>query len=463
MSTRSLTSRVLLVTSAWIAVALVVIALVISHLYRQGAERGFADLLRAQLYNVINSVSIGKDGKLEGRPELGDLKFVQPQTGWYWIVQPLGDFKSPPLASISLGEGKVPVAATGAHPFDNHYERFYRERDSFGNDVQVAETEVLLDNDGHAARFRVVGNRAEVEREIGAFDRQVLVVFAIFGLGSLLVNAVAIIFGLRPLDAVRRSLEDIRAGRSEALEGAFPREIEPLANEVNALIESNRRIVDRARTQVGNLAHSLKTPIAVLLNEARRMDDGPANLVSQQVRTMQVQVQSYLDRARIAARSATALARTDPVPVVERLVRVMRRLHPELVFETAVPAGFPALAMEQQDVEEIVGNLLDNAAKFTSKTVSLTLARAERDGEAANRHWLSIVVEDDGKGLDESQMAEALKRGGRLDETKPGTGLGLSIVSEIVKEYQGTIALDRGAMGGLRATLVLPEVARVQP
>lgn len=459
MRTRSLTARVLLVTSAWIAVALVVIAFVISHLYRQGAERAFTDLLRAQLYNVINSVSVGKDGKLEGRPELGDLNFVQPQTGWYWIVQPLGDFKSPRLSSISLGDGHVPIASTGKHPFDNHYERFYRERDSFGNEVEVAETEVLLDNKGHAARFRVVGNRAGLEQEIGAFDRQVLVVFVIFGLGSLLVNAGAIVVGLRPLDRVRRALEDIRAGRSEALEGRFPREIAPLVSEVNALIESNRRIVARARTQVGNLAHSLKTPIAVLLNEARRLDEGPSRLISQQVSTMQAQVQTYLDRARIAAESATALARTDPAPVAERLVRVMRRLHPRLAFATRVPDGIPPLAMEQQDVEEIVGNLLDNAAKFAAATVSLSLAEAPETG-SGDGTWLSVVIEDDGKGLGEDEIAEALKRGRRLDESKPGTGLGLSIVTEIVSEYQGTFRIDRSPMGGVRATLLLPGVER---
>ncbi len=460
MSARSLTSRVLLVTSVWIAVALVVIALVISHLYRQGAERAFTDLLRAQLYNVINSVSVGKDGRLEGRPELGDLNFVQPHTGWYWIVQPLGDFRSEPLTSISLGGGTVPVASTQGHPFDNHYERFYRERDSYGNAVEVAETEVLLDNDGHAARFRVVGNRAGLEEEIQGFDRQVFLVFVVFGLGSLLVNAAAIVLGLRPLERVRRALEDIRAGRSDALRGDFPREIAPLAGEVNALIDANRRIVERARTQVGNLAHSLKTPIAVLLNEARRLDEGPARLIGQQVGTMQAQVQTYLDRARIAAQSASALARTDIAPVVERLVRVMRRLHPEIAFEVAVPAGVPALAMEEHDAEEIVGNLLDNAAKFAAARVSVTVSPAAADGSDGGRARLAVVIEDDGKGLDADQIAEALKRGSRLDETKPGTGLGLSIVSEIVKEYQGSLALDRSPLGGLRAALELPEAGR---
>lgn len=460
MRVRSLTARVLFITSAWIAVALVVIAVVISQLYRQGTERGFTDLLRAQLYNVINSVSINKDGQLEGRPELGDLRFVQPETGWYWIVEPLGDFKSAPISSISLGSGSVPIAATKAHPFDNHYERFYPEKDSFRNDVLVAETEVLLDTEGHAARFRVIGNRDAIETDISRFNRQVFLVFLIFGFGSLAVNVAAILFGLRPLDTVRRSLESIRAGESRELTGTFPREIEPLAIELNALIESNHRIVDRARTQVGNLAHSLKTPIAVLLNEARRLDTAPARLITAQVQTMQAQVQSYLDRARIAAQKGTILARTDAGQVLERLIRVMRRLNHDIGFSLDIAPGLPALAMEQQDIEEVVGNLLDNAAKFARVSV-VTRVRATHHAEAAGRTWIEVVVEDDGPGLEDAEMVEALKRGSRLDESKPGTGLGLSIVAEIAREYQGTLALDRGEMGGLRATLVLPAVAPV--
>ncbi|TPW32770.1 ATP-binding protein [Pararhizobium mangrovi] len=461
MSTRSLTSRVLWITSVWIAIALTVIALVISHLYRQGTEASFTDLLRAQLYNVINSVSVGKDGKLEGRPELGDLRFVQPETGWYWTVTPLGDFKAPPIRSISLGQGNVPVESQEKRPFNSRYERFYRTNDSFGNAVEVAETEVLLDNEGHAARFRVIGNHKEIEHEIDAFDRQVFLVFLLFGLGSLAVNALAVLFGLRPLDAVRRRLEDIRSGKSESLTGVFPREIAPLVSEVNALIDNNRRIVDRARTQVGNLAHSLKTPIAVLYNEARRLDEGPRQLVSAQVATMQTQVQSYLDRARIAAQSATVLARTEPAPVIERLMRVMRRLHPDLRFDVEDGAGTGhLLAMEQQDLEEVVGNLLDNAAKFAGSAVRVVVEPSIREDDPGRRSWLSITVEDDGAGLDEAEIDEALKRGRRLDESKPGTGLGLSIVSEIVAEYQGALKLRRGNNGGLEAMLVLPQVDR---
>ncbi len=214
----------------------------------------------------------------------------------------------------------------------------------------------------------------------------------------------------------------------------------PLTNDVNALIESNRRIVERARMQVGNLAHSLKTPIAVLLNESRMLDKVQSDLVRSQSETMQAQVQSYLNRARIAAQRESLLARTDIEPVLERLVRVMRRLTPDREFHLSVfPPGI-ALAMEQQDVEETIGNLLENAARFCKTgvwiTATSTSAPAGADGEGARRYWVEIAVEDDGPGLDPDQIKEAVKRGRRLDESKPGAGLGLSIVREIATEYQ---------------------------
>ncbi|MDK1488943.1 HAMP domain-containing sensor histidine kinase [Sinorhizobium sp. 7-81] len=458
MAIRSLTARVLAVSTVWAVVALVVIGVVISALYRQGSERGFQDLLRAQLYNVINSISVNEKAVLAGSPQLGDLRFSQPQTGWYWIVEPIGEFDTPPLLSTSLGSAKLPIASVDEVPFDIRYERFYTTKDPFGNEVEVAETEVVLDIQGHAARFRVAGNRDVLEADIDRFTRNLTIALSIFGLGGLGVNALTILFGLKPLDQVRRSLEKIRAGESERLDGAFPREIQPLANEVNALIDSNRRIIERARMQVGNLAHSLKTPIAVLLNEARVLEVPHGDLVKTQVDAMQTQVQTYLSRARIAAQRGSILARTEAQPALERLVRVMRRLNPEKQFSLSISPQGLILAMEQQDVEETVGNLLENAARHARDQVWLSVHPAPEDvrGKDQGRHWIVLDVDDDGPGLDPDQIALAMKRGKRLDESKPGTGLGLSIVSEIVGEYQGTIELSRRAEGGLRAQLVLP-------
>jgi signal transduction histidine kinase len=461
---RSLTARVLLLATLWSALALVVISIVISQLYRQSAERAFTDLLRAQLYNVINSITIGDDNKLAGSPQLGDLRFSQPETGWYWIIEPLGTFAATPLSSSSLGTSNISVPSILAVPFNNRYERFYPAIDAYKNHVLVAETEVVLDGEGRAARFRVSGNLAVVEEDIQAFTRSLYIALAVFGFGSLVVNGLAILYGLQPLDGARRSLERVRRGEAERLEGEFPREIMPLASDINALIESNRRIVERARMQVGNLAHSLKTPIAVLLNESRAVEKVQSDMVRSQAEGMQAQVQSYLNRARIAAQRESLLARTEVEPVLERLVRVMRRLNPEKEFNLSVfPPGI-ALAMEQQDVEETIGNLLENAARFCETGVWITATPTSGpqsgEGESLRRYWVEIAVEDDGPGLEPDQIREAMKRGRRLDESKPGAGLGLSIVREITGEYQGSVELTRGTRGGLRAQLLLPGVAK---
>lgn len=462
MGPQSLTSRVLLLATAWSALALVVISIVISQLYRQSAERAFTDLLRAQLYNVINSITIGDDNQLSGSPQLGDLRFSQPETGWYWIIEPLGTFAARPLSSSSLGTSNISVPTILTVPFNNRYERFYPVTDAFRNSVLVAETEVVLDGEGRAARFRVSGNLSVVEEDIQTFSRSLYIALAVFGFGSLLVNGLAILYGLLPLDGARRSLDKVRRGEAERLEGEFPREIMPLANDVNALIESNRRIVERARMQVGNLAHSLKTPIAVLLNESRAVEKVQSDLVRSQAEGMQAQVQSYLNRARIAAQRESLLARTDIDPVLERLVRVMRRLTPDREFHLSIHPPGMSLAMEQQDVEETIGNLLENAARFCQTgvwiTATATTGPQPAEGEM-RRYWVEMAVEDDGPGLEPDQIREALKRGRRLDESKPGAGLGLSIVREITGEYQGTLELTRGTRGGLRAQLLLPGVA----
>ncbi|MGB3812461.1 MAG: HAMP domain-containing sensor histidine kinase [Shinella sp.] len=461
---RSLTFRVLVLGSLWAAVALVVIAIVISTLYRQSAEKSFRDLLRAQLYNVINTVSTGENTRLAGTPQLGDLRFFQPQSGWYWIVEPIGGaLEGEALTSSSLGTGSIPIPDTDSIPFDTRYERFYTTIDSFGNEVEVGETEVVLDDEGRTARFRVVGNRDVLEKDIDDFSGSLYLALLGFGIGSLLLNAAAILIGLRPLDRARKALEKIRAGESEQLDGDFPREILPLASEVNALIDSNRRIVERARMQVGNLAHSLKTPIAVLLNESRHISAPQGDLVKTQAEAMQSQVQSYLNRARIAAQRESVLARTETQPVLERLVRVMRRLNVDRQFSLAVDPPGLVLAMEQQDVEETVGNLLENAARHARTTVALRVCAAPGDvrgSDDARKSWIVIEVEDDGPGLEPDEIRVAMKRGKRLDESKPGTGLGLSIVSEIASEYQGTFGLSRGSDGGLLARLVLPAVTK---
>lgn len=460
MKRTSLTARVLMLASVWAVIALVAIAIVISQLYRANSERAFADLLRAQLNSVINAVSIDASGGLTGAPQLGDLVFDQPGSGWIWLVEPLGGIDGPRLSSVSIGEAALPVPSQEAVPFDDRYLRYYPAVDPAGNQLMVVETEVELDAQGHAARFRVAGNRQVLDAEIADFSGNLYLALALFGIGSLVVNAVAILYGLRPLDQARLALGRIRAGEANRLDGDFPREIAPLAGEINALISANHRVVERARMQVGNLAHSLKTPIAVLINEARDMAPAHSALVHAQAETMQAQVQTYLDRARIAAQRGSVLARTEAAPVIERLVRVMGKLNRDLAFPVDIAPRDAVLAMETQDLEEVLGNLIENAARFARTGVSISLRSAPpaSDGRAMYR----IDIDDDGPGLDDEGMAEAVKRGRRLDESKPGTGLGLSIVTEIAAEYKGGFELARSPAGGLSARLTVPGLAADQ-
>ena len=267
------------------------------------------------------------------------------------------------------------------------------------------------------------------------------------------INAIAILLGLQPLGRVRNALAMVREGTAQRLTGRFPAEIQPLANETNALIENNRRIVERSRTQVGNLAHSLKTPLAVMLNEGRAMGGPKGQLISDHAAAMQKQIDHYLQRARVAAQRESVVYRTPVAPLLQRMVRVMDKLSRGTSISLALPAGEVMFAGEREDLEEIVGNLLENAMKWARGEVRVSVETLPSIGEEPPR--FAILIEDDGPGIPEDKAREALKRGSRLDETKPGTGLGLAIVADLVKEYGGRLLLERSSLGGLKAVVEL--------
>lgn len=453
---QSLTVRVLFFASIWTVIAFAAVALIISTLYRTSSERAFADLLRAHLNTVIEAVSIGDDGLLQGNPQLGNLKFSQPNSGWVWIVDPIdagSKINGQGLSSPSAGGQVLPLPAFFEVAFDAQYIRTYRLLDSNQNSILVAETEVELDGDGNAVRIRVAGNLDVLEADVSSFINSMTIALLVTGIGTLVINMLVILFGLKPLDHVRASLEKIRNGEADQLDGDFPREIAPLASEVNALIDSNKRVVERSRMQVGNLAHSLKTPIAVMLNEARNLPKEQADLVKNQIGSMQSQVSTYLDRARISAQRGSVLARADVVPAVERLLRVMKKLNPHIEFTFDIKSDETLIGLEAQDFEEIMGNLIENATRFANDKIFISIKDLPNDKQ------LMVSVADDGSGLDDAQKKEALKRGQRLDESRPGSGLGLSIVGEIAQEYQGDFKLGDADIGGLEAILHLPRAA----
>ena len=261
-------------------------------------------------------------------------------------------------------------------------------------------------------------------------------------------------FGLRPLREVRGALKLVEQGEKASLEGEYPEEITPLVNDLNTLLRSNREIVERSRTHVGNLAHALKTPIAVLINEANG-EDPLALKMREQASIMNDQIRHHLDRARMAAQSNVIGAVTPVAPVMEGILRVMRKVHEAraIAIDEDVAADL-LFRGERQDLEEIVGNLVDNACKWAASRVAI---RARLD-MATGEPRLHLTIDDDGPGLPGENRQRALRRGARLDESKPGSGLGLSIVFELVELYGGTIGLEDAAAGGLSAQIFLPAV-----
>lgn len=425
---------------------------VISSLYRQTSERGFDSLLSAHLFNLIGSVGVSDGGTLTGGPDLGDLRFSEPESGWYWSVEPVSKGLVGQLRSSSMTE---PIISPGPGdvPFNSEFQRHYRAAGINGEELEVFESEVVLDSQNRIARFRVMGNRTELEDEISGFERRLFTYLSLFGLGMIAINAIAILLGLQPLGRVRNALAMVREGTAQRLTGRFPAEIQPLANETNALIENNRRIVERSRTQVGNLAHSLKTPLAVMLNEGRALGGAKGQLIADHATAMQTQIDHYLQRARIAAQRESVVYRTPVAPLLQRMVRVMEKLSRGTSISLALPVEEVVFAGEREDLEEIVGNLLENAMKWAHGAVKVSVGTAPPVGEEPPR--FSIVIEDDGPGIPEDRAREALKRGKRLDETKPGTGLGLAIVADLVKEYGGALQLERSQMGGLKVVVEL--------
>ncbi|MGL4406409.1 MAG: histidine kinase, partial [Notoacmeibacter sp.] len=282
---RRMSFRVVTVSTILVALALLLVSFIIVDLYRSAIERRFDNLLSAHLFSLVASTDVTATNQLVGAPQIGEQRYRQPGTGWVWEVLPANDFVKGRLAS-SFFDADLASPDVETVPFDQTFERRYNVEDSTGKMLRVLETEVQLGANTSIARFRVAGNLAEVEEETSSFFRQLVSFLSAVGLLMIAVNAAAIVFGLRPLDKARQELGRVRAGDAAALEGTFPQEIEPLANEINALIDSNKRIVDRARVQVGDLAHALKTPLAVIINEAGANNSAGAKTISEQAGIM---------------------------------------------------------------------------------------------------------------------------------------------------------------------------------
>jgi signal transduction histidine kinase len=446
----SLSFRLLVGAVLWIALALIVAGVLLTRIFQAHLEDQFARRQEALLKQLAANLEVGPQDELTLTQALSPPQFETPYSGYYWQVEAKGG--EPLLRSRSLWDGALDLPADTL--LDGQVHR-HRLTGPDGDPVIAFERAVRLPGRDERLRLAVARNAAVLDQAVQQFQRVLALSLGVLGLGLVAAAGGQIAGGLRPFARLRRALAEVRAGRAQRLEGAYPAEIQPLVDDLNAVLQRNAAVVERARTQAGNLAHGLKTPLSVLSNEASALDqagqDAFAARIAEQTRAMQRQVDYHLARARAAAAVDVPGSRADIQAAVQRLARTMPKLHADKGVQiwTEVDAA-PAFRGDRQDLEEMLGNLVDNACKWATARVRLSARPAAADG------WLEIAVEDDGPGLPEDQRAAVFDRGRRLDTNVAGSGLGLAIVAELAELYGGTVALGESALGGLRAVLTLP-------
>ena len=450
MRLNSLAFRLFASAATWTLVVVPVAAVLLISLYRQTVERNFDARLNVYLTSLIAS-STADGGGHPGQPaNLGDPAFTLPFSGWYWQIKPRYGAARPSFVSDSLLDQQLELPSAGRAPPDDTLTWRAYTAGPEGQRLRTLEREIRpAGEQSNPYSYAVAGDAAELDRDLAEFTTMLIGALGVLGLGLVVATLFQVRFGLLPLRAIRQDLARIRSGDAEKLDGTLPDEIRPLQQELNALIQSNREIVDRARTHVGNLAHALKTPLSVISNEARGQEGPLATKVIEQSEAMRKQITHHLDRARVAARSSVIGDVTDVADVLDALKRTLDRLYGDrgITIGVTCDEGLKFQG-ERQDFEEMAGNLLDNACKWAAAAVQVSVVR---EGQL-----LVVTVDDDGAGLSKRDRDEAVRRGRRLDESKPGSGLGLSIVGDLADLYKGDFVLKRSPLGGLRARLRLP-------
>ncbi|CAO3357259.1 ATP-binding protein [Azospirillum palustre] len=454
--TESLRFRLLAGAAVWVALALMLAGWIIADLFQTHVRQRFDAELANHLEQLAAVLEIDADGKPALRQPLSDPRFRRPLSGLYWQV---GESAAAPLRSRSLWDSVLELPADRVGDDGGEGGGLHRH-DAAGPANQsliVLERFVLLPERTEPIRIALAADRAELAGVTRAFNATLALSLAVLAAALIAAALIQVQIGLRPLSRLRGELTEVRGGRKKRFDGTMPTEIRPLVEDLNALLAHAEEVVGRGRLQAGNLAHALKTNLAVLANEAGALDERNARAVGpamvRQVELMRRHLDHHMARARAAAARGVPGVGTPVADCVAALARVMRKLHAAAGVDIAVdaPAGL-LFAGEREDLDEMLGNLLDNACKWARGRVGVT-CRAEAGG------MLSVTLDDDGPGLPGDSRDAALEPGVRLDESMPGTGLGLAVVRDVARLYGGDIRLDASPLGGLRAVLRLPAAA----
>lgn len=445
----SLRLRLMLGTLLWISIALIAASFVLTGYFKDYASKQFQASLQVHLDQLTTSFNVDTQGVPNLSQSLSDPRFNQPLSGLYWQINTQDGVAA--LRSRSLWDDIINLP-----PYDLNLTgiRTLTVTDPEVQTVQLLVRTITLEDQPNQKWILIVaGSTKELEHTLSDWSMR-LTFFLIFLFVSLSIAAISqVMLSLSPLRSLQKSMENLRTSPMSRLKGTFPQEVQPLIDDFNMALDQNEQVISRARTQTGDLAHALKTPLAVLTNAAQRESKNTAGnhefarLVSEQTAMMQRHIDWRLKRARTATTQDALHGEIEIAPVIEQLSRVMQRIHPLRTIALSVqciPADIRFYG-EIQDLQEILGNLLDNAYKWAYSKITVHVSITGKK--------LTIVISDDGPGLLAEQYHQVVERGVRTDEKMPGSGLGLSIVQELVSLYQGSMELTQSADAGLCVTL----------
>lgn len=440
---KSLTFRLVVGASLLCGATLLAAYVLLTTLFDLHLRRG----VDADIVDRLDDLAAGLETTADGgfvmarAPDLP--KYERQLSGQYWQVEVEGQ---PPIRSRSLWDARLPEGAASADLGQISLREIKGPR---SERLRLAQRTLQFPEPAARVTFSVAADLAPALEAARQFSRILGVSLAVLGIGLVSALVLQVRVGLRPLGEIKSALAAIRAGTVRRLSDDAPTEIAPLAQELNALLDHHGSLIDRARGQAGDLAHALKTPLAVLRNEMENEATPDRKLALEQIDVMTDAVQHHLARAQAVGGARLLGVRADAAHAIEALARTLPRMSDrDLEVEVALAQKPLWFAGEGQDLSELLGNLLDNACKWAAGKVRIAAARAN--------DRLKVEIGDDGPGIAADQRAKALQRGGRLDERTPGSGLGLTIALDLATLYGGSLTLGQSPLGGLKVELDLP-------
>ncbi|MFK7842045.1 MAG: sensor histidine kinase [Sphingorhabdus sp.] len=429
------------IAAAWIVILLVGGGFALDRVLNDAVTRNFDNQLEYVLTAMIASAEIGPDGEVFLNRPLGDQRFLEPNSGLYWQISGEGhdDFPSRSLWDRTL-ESTITHDDRETHIYDNL--QFEDEP------LRLLERTIILPDSDTKWLFQVAQSRDGLDSQISNIRSILINSFLILALGLIGMAALQTLYGLWPLRKIRSAIAAMRTGQQRRVVEPMPNEVTPMVDELNALLDHNEKQAEEARRHAGNLAHALKTPLTVIMNSATAKADDLADTVIREAGVMRRQVDHHLARARAVGRRGHAHSRAKVWQSLQAVERAVGRLYSHVRID--IDGDKDALAsVERQDLDEMIGNLVENAAKYGGGSVFITV---ESDDE-----FVELQIEDDGRGIPEQERQRIFDRGARLDSGKPGTGLGLAIVRDVAEIYDGSVSLEESDdLGGLLVRLRLP-------